>query len=130
MLIGAWIRVFFNLRHAGRTLWWIPASAAIALVAIALWIRPPDNDGSSTGAPVTIAEVEAVVAQRCATCHAGASAPKGVRLETRAEIVAQAQAIERVAVLTEVMPLGNATGMTDAERELLGRWIDQGAPAE
>jgi uncharacterized membrane protein len=25
------------------------------------------------------------------------------------------------------MPLGNTTGMTDAERELLGRWIRQGA---
>ena len=25
------------------------------------------------------------------------------------------------------MPLGNVTGMTDAERELLGRWIAQGA---
>jgi uncharacterized membrane protein len=25
------------------------------------------------------------------------------------------------------MPLGNVTGMTEAERELLGRWIRQGA---
>jgi uncharacterized membrane protein len=28
------------------------------------------------------------------------------------------------------MPLGNVTGMTDEERELLGRWIDQGARLE
>jgi uncharacterized membrane protein len=25
------------------------------------------------------------------------------------------------------MPLGNVTGMTQAERDLLGRWIAQGA---
>jgi uncharacterized membrane protein len=25
------------------------------------------------------------------------------------------------------MPLGNKTGMTDAERDLLGRWLEQGA---
>jgi uncharacterized membrane protein len=25
------------------------------------------------------------------------------------------------------MPLANKTGMTDAEREMLGRWVDQGA---
>ena len=38
--------------------------------------------------------------------------------------------IEKVAVLTKVMPLGNATHMTDAERQLLGRWIRQGAPTK
>jgi uncharacterized membrane protein len=32
-----------------------------------------------------------------------------------------------VAVDTHVMPLGNATHMTDAERRLLGTWIAQGA---
>ena len=26
MLVGAWIRLFFNLRHAGRTVWWIPVT--------------------------------------------------------------------------------------------------------
>jgi uncharacterized membrane protein len=129
MLVGAWIRVFFNLRHAGRTLWWIPASAAAAIVGIALWIRPPDAGGAS-GPPVTGAAVERIVDERCVTCHAGVSAPKGIRLETIDQIAAQADAIEQVAVLTTVMPLGNATGMTDAERELLGRWIDQGAPTE
>ncbi len=123
MLVGAWIRLFFNLRHAGRTVWWIPVSAAAALAAVAVWIRPPDADGSTDGPVVTFAEVAPIVEQRCATCHSGASAPQGVRLETREQIEAQADAIERVAVLTRVMPLGNSTGMTDAERELLGRWV-------
>jgi uncharacterized membrane protein len=122
MLVGAWIRLFFNLRHAGRTVWWIPVSAAAALAAIAVWIRPPDAE-STTGTAVSFAEVAPIVEQRCASCHSGAAAPKGVRLETQEEIAAQADAIERVAVLTRVMPLGNSTGMTDAERELLGRWI-------
>ena len=52
MLVGAWIRLFFNLRHAGRTVWWIPVTAAAALAAIAVWIRPPDADGSASGPPV------------------------------------------------------------------------------
>jgi uncharacterized membrane protein len=123
MLVGAWIRHYFNLRHAGRTVWWIPVTAAAALAGIAIWIRPPDAGGAASGPPVTIAEVQAIVVQRCTKCHAGLSAPKGIRLETPEQIAAQAQAIERVAVLTKVMPLGNATGMTDEERELLGRWI-------
>ena len=35
--------------------------------------------------------------------------------------------IKQVAVTTKVMPLGNATGMTQAERDVLGAWISQGA---
>jgi len=31
------------------------------------------------------------------------------------------------AVESKTMPLGNMTGMTDDERVVLGRWIDQGA---
>jgi uncharacterized membrane protein len=30
-------------------------------------------------------------------------------------------------VETKAMPLGNVTQMTEEERVLLGRWIDQGA---
>jgi uncharacterized membrane protein len=126
MLVGAWIRLFFNLRHGGRTVWWIPATAAAALAAIAVWIRPPDAAGSDDAPSVTFAEIAPIVEQRCASCHSGAAAPKGVRLETREQIEAQAEAILQVAVLTRVMPLGNSTGMTDAERELLGRWIRAG----
>ena len=37
------------------------------------------------------------------------------------------QAIEQQAVQTKAMPLGNVTGMTQAERDVLGRWIAQGA---
>ena len=66
-----------------------------------------------------------MIAERCATCHSGVSAPLGVRLETQQEIEARVDDIERQAVLTEAMPPGNATGMTQAERELLGAWIAQ-----
>jgi uncharacterized membrane protein len=33
-----------------------------------------------------------------------------------------------MAVDTQVMPLGNPTGMTPAERQLLGAWIAAGSP--
>ena len=63
------------------------------------------------------------IAERCATCHAGVSAPLGVRLETQEEIEARVDDIERQAVLTQAMPPGNATGMTEEERELLAAWV-------
>jgi len=43
------------------------------------------------------------------------------------DLHAQAAAIRRVAVDSQLMPLGNATGMTQAERDELGAWIRAGA---
>jgi len=78
--------------------------------------------------------VQTVVAERCAPCHSQhptlvAAAPLGIVLDTAAQIHAQAVRIESVAVETHVMPLGNATHMTDGERGLLAAWIAQGAKA-
>jgi uncharacterized membrane protein len=136
MLVGAWIRHYFNLRHAGRTVWWIPATAGVALVAIALAIRPDDDgaDDAAAADTVTFAQVQPIVEQRCAPCHSESptnesftTAPGGVALDTPEQIAAQAEAIRAQAVDSTAMPLGNVTGMTDEERELLGSWIAQGA---
>ena len=40
LVIGAWVRHFFNVRHSGRTAWWIPVTAALAIAAVAVAIRP------------------------------------------------------------------------------------------
>jgi uncharacterized membrane protein len=123
-VLTALIRVFFNRWHAGRREWWIPAVAVLGVVALSLWLRP-DDATPDAGAPVSIDQIQPIVAARCATCHSGITAPLGVRLGTREEILARIDDIERQAVLTEAMPPGNATGMTEAERELLGAWIAQ-----
>jgi uncharacterized membrane protein len=131
LIIGAWVRHFFNLRHMGRTVWAIPVTAAIAIAVLAILIRPQSE--VATGAPtVQFAQVARIIEQRCAACHSlhptkVAAAPRGIKLDTPAEIKAQASGIEQQAVQTRAMPLGNITGMTKAERDLLGRWIAQGA---
>jgi uncharacterized membrane protein len=76
--------------------------------------------------------VQPVVAQRCAACHTehptlAVAAPLGIVLDTPEQVHARAAQIRVVAVDSKRMPLGNATHMTDAERKLLGTWIDQGA---
>ena len=40
MAVGVAIRHYFNKRHAGQTLWWIPVGCALAIAAIAVWLRP------------------------------------------------------------------------------------------
>jgi uncharacterized membrane protein len=131
LLIAAWVRHFFNLRHKGRTVWAIPVTAAVATLALAGAMAP----ARPKAAPFTFAEVQKIVAERCATCHAAKptqvgfnEAPKGLLLDTTALIVANAQKINEQSVLTRAMPIGNLTGMTDAERSTLGAWIAAGAP--
>jgi uncharacterized membrane protein len=123
-VLSALVRVFFNGWHAGQRRWWIPAVTAVAVVGLALWLRP-EEAGSDVRGPVAFEEVQPVIAERCATCHSGASAPLGVTFETRQEIEARAVDIRRMAVETRAMPPGNATGMTEEERELLGAWAAQ-----
>jgi uncharacterized membrane protein len=133
MTIGAWIRHFFNLRHAGRTVWWIPVTAAIGIAVVAVAIRPDDGSGGSEAvAAVPFARVQAIVQARCVPCHSSHptkvdSAPLGIVFDRPEQIHAQASLIERVAVTSKTMPLGNATGMTQAERDELGAWIRRGA---
>ncbi len=134
MVIGAWTRHYFNRRHAGKTLWWIPVTAAAGIALVAVWIRPPSTPAAAGQAPVAFARARLIVLERCAFCHSErpkstqfTTAPKGIRFDTPQEIAAQASAILTVAVESRVMPLGNLTRMTEAERRLLGAWIRQGA---
>lgn len=129
LVIGAWLRHFFNVRHTGRTAWWIPVTAALAIAAVAVAIRP---HGSSSGTAVPFTRAQAIVQARCVPCHSAHPtkvdvAPMGLVFDTPKQIHSQASLIEQVAVTTKVMPLGNETGMTQAERDTLGAWIQQGA---
>jgi uncharacterized membrane protein len=130
LVIGAWVRHFFNLRHTGRNAWWIPVTAALAIAALAVMIRPQEE--SAAGASVPFERINAIVQERCVACHSEHptqvnAAPRGIMFDTPMEIHSQAALIEQQAVTTKAMPLGNTTHMTQAERDLLGRWIRQGA---
>lgn len=136
-VIGVLARHWFNLRNAGqRNAWMLPAAIA-ALVAVAVTTAPKSSRGSSTAVSGggRFAEVRVVVAQRCAPCHSAAptvpgvtAAPGGVAFDTPDQIQARAARILERVVTTRTMPLGNLTGITDAERELLGAWVRAGAP--
>jgi uncharacterized membrane protein len=134
MVIGAWIRLFFNLRHAGRTVWAIPVTAALAIAGVAVAIRPSEGGGATAATGVVpFSRAHAIVEQRCVPCHSAhptkvSVAPKGVVFDTSEQIKSQASLIESVAVTTKTMPIGNATGMTQTERDELGAWIREGAP--
>jgi uncharacterized membrane protein len=134
MVLGALVRHFYNRRHAGRNLWWIPAFVALALVGLAVALRPEHTSGRPGTGTVSFARVRQIVDERCLPCHSERPttpgivvAPMGVRFDTPQQIVAQAQLIKTQAVTTHEMPIGNLTHMTEAERATVGAWVDQGA---
>jgi uncharacterized membrane protein len=71
VVLGAYVRHFFNLRHAGRTKWSMPLVATAAVVALAIWLAPDDTGPSG---PVTAASVAAgrqvFLTAGCSNCHA------------------------------------------------------------
>ena len=68
-----------------------------------------------------------MITQRCVMCHNEGLANKGVMLHTPALVVQHAKQVYQQASLLKAMPLNNATQMTEAERELIGRWVEAGA---
>lgn len=133
-VIGVLVRHWFNLRNTGRHNAWLLPAAALGLVILALVTAPKSSGGSAATGFVSFADVRVVVAQRCAPCHSTAptypgvaAAPAGVRLDTPAQIQTHAPRILERAVNTKTMPLGNLTGITEAERTLLGQWVRAGA---
>ena len=134
---GALIRLWFVLRHkahehAGRTPWW-PALVGVALLVLTGVLLAP-TASSGTAADTSFERVQQIVAARCAGCHADkptfaafVEAPKGVKLETEEQLIAQLPQLA-LQVRTRAMPIGNLTGMTEDERAEVLAWVDHGAP--
>lgn len=151
LVAGGAIRHFYIARHRGSgDLWWtwgLAAAAAAAMVALSILgaehpqarAAAPQSATDAIAAVVAprFADVAEVVGDRCTVCHARApswpgmaAAPKGVMLETRAQIRAHAQDIALQAVWTRAMPPPGAyAGMTDEERRTLALWLAAGPSA-
>jgi uncharacterized membrane protein len=134
---GVSIRHFFNRRHKGVLAWQYLAAAAVLLGAVAVWTAPHVRALPPVSGPVTLDRVRAIVGQRCVTCHSQSPTftgitqpPAGVVLTSPAGIVQNAQRIYQQVVVTRIMPLGNATGITDEERAVIAAWVSAGAKAQ
>jgi uncharacterized membrane protein len=133
MLAGALIRHSFVVRHKAlvqgkRVAWEYAACGTAILLGLAVWLAPKPAAPVAAGAPpVTLAQVHAVVGQRCAMCHNEQVQQKNVALHTPELIRQHAQQVYQQAVVLKLMPLNNATQITDEERALIKRWFETGA---
>ncbi|MFN3375854.1 MAG: urate hydroxylase PuuD [Burkholderiaceae bacterium] len=148
MFAGAAIRQFFVMRHGyklGRNAhpWPYALVGVLVILATAVWMRPDPAPVAAAGATESIAAAQAVTStssgsdyaavrtvleQRCYQCHGQQVQMKNLRVDSDAAVRQHAQAIYQQVVVTKLMPMNNATGITDAERALIGRWFQAGAP--
>jgi uncharacterized membrane protein len=136
---GAAVRHVLNIRFTFPA--WRPLLAGtlvgsvLALIALLRFGSAENSVGAAvSSAPVSFTDARRIIDRRCAACHSAAPsdvsfgvAPGGVRFDTPEQILAHLARIRERAVLTRTMPPGNKTNITDEEREMLGRWIAQGA---
>ena len=141
MLGGALIRQFFVLRHGwklgrhGNPLPYALVGIAV-MVGLIVALRPAPNAtekvassavSASAGAPNDFKAVQQVVEQRCISCHGAQVQMKNVRLDSSDGLRQHAQAIYQQVVVSRIMPMNNATGITEAERSIIGAWFNAGA---
>jgi mono/diheme cytochrome c family protein len=97
------VRHFFNLRHQGRTVWAIPATAAAGIAAVAVGIAP---GSSGAGGGNAVAGRRVFASAGCSSCHtlraAGASGKVGPNLD--AAKPSAGLVVERVTSGQGVMP--------------------------
>ena len=138
MLAGALIRHSFVARHKalvqGRRVPWEHAAAGTAvLLGLVAWLAPapPPAAANAAAAPsVSYAAVASVIERRCQMCHNATLQQKNVALHTPALLGQHAQAVYQQAVVLKLMPMNNATQMSDAERALVKYWFEAGAPLQ
>jgi len=131
---GAAIRHFMNVRYAGKT-WLVPAfvagGATLGVLSAVTYLHRPQEIVIKDA--VTFAQAATIVGNRCLPCHSTHNtepmfpvAQKGVILEHPDQIKNFAPKIREV-VDQRKMPFINRTNMTDEERAILIKWVDQGA---
>ncbi|WP_322894691.1 MULTISPECIES: urate hydroxylase PuuD [unclassified Yoonia] len=142
-LMGVTIRHYFNSMHArkGRPNWtW--AITVIIFIVIAWLSTAPGHDSYEEAETRALTayeqqfagaagfqEAHDIVIGRCSMCHAREPvwgnmqwAPKGVFLETEADIAHHARAIYVQSGISHAMPPANITQIPDADRATLAAW--------
>jgi uncharacterized membrane protein len=153
MLAGAAIRQYFVMRHGfhhgrnGNPIRYALVGIAV-IVAVIVWLAPSqkaalqpalDKPVQSAGSQANtsaasqpmMADTAAVlnIAQtRCVMCHGAALQSKNIRVDSLEAVDKNAALIYQQVVVTQQMPMNNATGITPAERQLIADWFKNRKP--
>lgn len=124
------IRHYFNLRGVGKAKNSLIAIIIVSTLALIYALAPIQSKVQDLE-KVSITEVQAIIEKHCVSCHSSNPtnkvfivAPHGFMLNTKEQIIAGKSQIYQQAVLSNAMPLGNATNMTSDERQKLKAWVE------
>jgi uncharacterized membrane protein len=131
------------MHSGGGKLWWTWGVTALLFAAI-IWLSTAplvQEDYDASEARVLSAaeqvfadaagfeDVMGVIPGRCSMCHAREPyyegihrAPKGILLETEADVIRAAREVYIQSGVTNAMPPANVSFMEDAERQIVARW--------
>ena len=134
MLAGALIRHSFVARHKAlaqgkRVPWEYATVGALVIAGLTIWLAPSPLSAKQKLAQaesVSFTQVNAVIQQRCVMCHNAELQSKGIALHTPELVKAHGQAVHQQAAVLKLMPMNNATQITEDERALIKRWFDAG----
>jgi uncharacterized membrane protein len=134
-VLGAGIRHHQITAERGHPARWVLVPALLSLLVLVAMTVPKKPVAQAAGEDaVPFGQVQEIVYMRCTPCHATepyhpkykiTAPPKGMVLEAPDQIRQHMEKIHEQTVKTRIMPFGNMTGMTEEERQVLGRWIEQ-----
>lgn len=103
-------------------------------VALLIGFTLPRTASTNPTGTIPFTKVHAIINSRCLSCHSQhptdplfVAPPNGIIFEDPLMIQKMAPRIRERAWITKTMPLANRSGITEEEREILGRWVDGGA---
>lgn len=133
-LASAGIRHYWNLKDRGAKSGLLLPVSLVVLISLAIVTSPRIQKANENDRVVPFAEVQTIFVLRCTQCHSikptdslWTAAPNGVMYDLPEQIKRMSDKIMLRTVLTNSMPQGNKTNMTDDEREAVRLWILQGA---
>jgi uncharacterized membrane protein len=106
----------------------VTCAAIRCAAALAVGMAAPISASAADEAADAV--VLAILRRHCVACHAAepthaafARPPKGVTLESLADLAVRGDKVVEQVVELRNMPLGDEADMTEAERSTLARWI-------
>ena len=79
--------------------------------------------GLQANTPADTNAVLAIAKERCIMCHGAGLQSKNIRVDSIEALDKHAALIYQQVVVTKLMPMNNATGVTPAERQLIADWF-------
>lgn len=133
LILGGVVRDYFNTKNAGGTgnrLKWQWPLAAILTICL-MFLTAHRSVAVSDESEVSDTRIAEIIDVHCSNCHSASptdedftEAPGDVMFDDLDEVKARADQIYMQVVVSDIMPLGNKTGMSEEERAILGAWLE------